>query len=161
MSIWDDPDLKGDDVTYIRLDKQGDGFEGEILSVGTQTFDDGGKVPQLVVRKPDGSEVTWSAGQTQSKRKLAELRPEAGDYIKVTLTQVEKRSGGKTLKHIDIDVREGKGTTHPADRPASGAGAAPSGVDAAAWASMEPDKRAGLMKDMGLVPAGPTENPPF
>jgi len=49
-------------------------------------------------------EVALTAGQVRLKAELSEKRPEVGDTLTVTLTEVEKRAGGKTLKHFDVVV---------------------------------------------------------
>jgi hypothetical protein len=54
-----------------------------------------------------------TAGQVRLKAALAEQRPEAGDHLTVTLKQVEKRSGGKTLKHFDVEIKRGSGDKPP------------------------------------------------
>ena len=104
MSIWDDPDLRsgGEYVTFTNV---GDAVAGEITGVTFHTFEDGKKVPKLFIRCDDGSERTMTAGQVQLKSKLAEMRPEIGDYISVVLARIEKRPGGKTLKHFDVTTR--------------------------------------------------------
>jgi hypothetical protein len=40
---------------------------------------------------------------------LAERRPEVGDTLTITHTEVEKRAGGKTLKLWDVDIVRGGG----------------------------------------------------
>lgn len=131
-SIWDDPELRSSD-DYIKFDQVGDTVTGKIIAVKKHTFDDGKAVPQLLL-DVDGDEKTLTAGQVQLKAKLAELRPGAGDVITVTLSNIEKRSGGKTLKHFDVNVG---GTTAAA--PAVDAQAA-----AAAIANLTPEQKEAL-----------------
>lgn len=177
MSIWDDPDLAVTD-NFLRLDAEGDSFEGEISSLGTRTWDDGSKCPELGLVLPDGTEATWTAGQTQAKRKLAELRPEIGDYIRVLYQRQERRAGGKTLKHIDIQLDRG-GRAVTAATPSSGfatggaavgatadagPGGAPAGVDPAAWSTLDRSTQVEVLAKMGLAPttAGASSaEPPF
>jgi hypothetical protein len=101
MSIWDDPALQAPpEADYVRLDKVGDGFDGRVIAVTKQTFDDGSAAPQVTfLDDSDGETRNWTAGQIDSKRKLAELRPEAGDHISVRFTG----TSGK-FKHITITV---------------------------------------------------------
>jgi hypothetical protein len=113
MSIWDDPKLKsaGNFVTFVSV---GDTVSGKIDRIDRQSFTDSktGEVsvaPQLFLTCDDGEEKTLTAGQQRLKAQLVELRPEVGDHITVTLTQVEKRGGGKTLKHFDVEVKKGEG----------------------------------------------------
>jgi len=56
-------------------------------------------------------EIALTAGQVRLKAALAEQRPEVGDTLTVKLTEIEKRAGGKTLKHFDVAVI--KGTSLP------------------------------------------------
>ena len=107
-NIWDDPELQTND-DFIKLEKVGDKAEGVILSISRKQWDDGSVSPQILLRCPDGAERTYTAGQTQAKVKLVELRPKVGDYVRVELMQVEKRGGGKTLKHIEVEHRPGSG----------------------------------------------------
>jgi hypothetical protein len=111
MSIWDDPALaSGGD--YVKFDNPGDGVVGDVLNVGLHTWADGSVCPKLTIRTDDGNDVTLTAGQVRLQSALREQRPEAGDRIKVTFTEVEKRPGGKTMKHFDVQVAKGgaKGT---------------------------------------------------
>lgn len=111
--FWDDPDLKTND-DFIKLDAVGDKAEGVILKIDRKHWDDGSVSPQLLLRCPDGAERTYTAGQTQAKIKLVEARPRVGDYVCVELVRIEKRGGGKTLKHIDVTHRPGTGAPAPA-----------------------------------------------
>lgn len=101
-SIWDDPELKAND-DYIKFDEVGDTVTGKILAVKKHTFDDGKAVPQLLL-DVDGEEKTLTAGQVRLKAELADKRPSVGDVLTVTLSNIEKRSGGKTLKHFDVTI---------------------------------------------------------
>lgn len=102
-SIWDDPDLTVSDE-FVKFENVGDTVTGEILNIRKHVFDDGKVVPQLILRCGDGAERTVSAGQVRLKAALAEKRPGIGQTITITLSEIEKRSGGKTLKHFDVGV---------------------------------------------------------
>ena len=108
MSIWDDPELKTND-SFVKFEKVNDTVSGTILSVKRHRFDEGNLVPQILLRCDDGEERTLTAGQTRLKLALVEQRPEEGDHLTVTLTQIEKRAGGKTLKHFDVVIKRGNG----------------------------------------------------
>lgn len=113
MSIWDNPDMKvnGD---YIKFDQVGDTVTGRVISVRAHKWDDGSVSPQLLL-DVDGEEKTVTAGQIRLKAALAEKRPEEGDTLTITLADIEKRSGGKTLKHFDVAVvRDGDPAAAPA-----------------------------------------------
>lgn len=103
MSVWDDPNIRvGGD--YIQFENVGDTVSGTISVIRVHRFDDGKVVPQVLLTTDQGEERTMTAGQVKLKAALAEQRPEAGDHIKVTLTQIEKREGKKKLKHFDVQV---------------------------------------------------------
>ena len=111
MSIWDDPALAtGGD--YVKFETPGDEVVGDVINVGLHTWDDGSVCPKLTIRTDDGNDVTLTAGQVRLKAALFEQRPDTGDRIRVKFTEVEKRPGGRTLKHFAVDVAKGgaKGT---------------------------------------------------
>jgi len=83
-----------------------------VTGVYAHRFDDGKVVPKIMLDTEDG-EVALTAGQVRLKAALSEKRPEVGDKLTVTMTEVEKRAGGKTLKHFDVDVVK-SGTPAPA-----------------------------------------------
>lgn len=120
MSIWDNPDMKvnGD---YIKFDNVGDTVTGKVISVRAHKWEDGSVSPQLLL-DVGGEEKTVTAGQIRLKAALVEKRPEEGDTLTITLADIEKRSGGKTLKHFDVSVtRAGDpaGNQTPAEAPAN------------------------------------------
>jgi len=145
MSIWDDPELQaGGD--FVKFDNVGDTIAGTITAIRRQRFDDGQVAPQILLTADDGTERTLTAGQIRLKTKLAELRPEAGDHITITLTDVEKRSGGKSLKHFDVKVRP-NGTAQPAPAVNAAATVPASAVApeiAAALAQLTPEQKTAL-----------------
>jgi hypothetical protein len=110
-SPWDDPSLSNGE--FIKFENVGDQVVGNILDISIKTWDDGKKSPQLVLACDDGEERILTAGQIQLKTKLAELRPSVGDRIKIVHTSVEKRAGGKTLKHFDVAIAGAKAAPVP------------------------------------------------
>lgn len=165
-NIWDDPELGGDEVNYLKLDKVGDGVQGVITVIDTKTWDDGKRCPQLTIMPPGATEpVVWTAGQMQAVRQLKDLRPSVGDLIKVRLDDVEKRPGGKTLKHISVDVTPAGTPTASASAPAAGATAdgVPAGLDPVAWAALPAEQRAAVLAGVGAggAPAAQGAEPPF
>jgi hypothetical protein len=146
MSVWDDPELRAGGE-FVKLENKGDKISGLVTAIRSHRFDDGGVVPQvLFVDDETGEERTWTAGQIQAKRKLAEQRPEAGDWFSAELTDVEKRSGGKTLKHIDVQVKRG-GKPVQADQwpePARSAAAAEPDLGDV-LSKLTPEQRAALL----------------
>ena len=107
MSVWDDPDLKSGGE-YIKFENAGDTVSGVVSAVRVRTWDNGARDPEVLL-VVNGEERSMTAGQVMLKKRLAELRPEAGDTLTVTLTEIEKRAGGKTLKHFDVQVVRGNG----------------------------------------------------
>jgi hypothetical protein len=144
VSVWDDPEIKaGGD--YIKFDNPGDTVSGTVTAIRAHRFDDGKVVPQVLLVTDDGEEKTMTAGPVRLKAELAEQRPEAGDHITVTFTEVEKRAGGKTLKHFDVKVTKGGA---PAAASAATPAPAPAAVDratlAAALGNLTPEQKAAL-----------------
>lgn len=120
VSIWDNPEMSTGGE-YVKFEKIGDTVTGRITVLGVKRWDDGSISPQLTLDTADG-ERTLTAGQVRLKAALVEQRPEEGDTITVTLSNVEKRAGGKTLKHFDVVVaRAGAApAATPAAAPAAG-----------------------------------------
>jgi len=101
-SIWDTPGMTMSS-DYIKFEQPGDTVTGVVLGVEAHKWDDGSVSPKLIL-DCDGVEKSLTAGQVRLKAALAEKRPKVGDSITITLTEIEKRSGGKTLKHFDVTV---------------------------------------------------------
>lgn len=126
-NIWDEPDLQsGGD--FIKFNEAGDTASGVITSIRVHRWDDGKVDPQIFLTTDDGEERTLTAGQVRLKAALTEARPNVGDHLKITLTQIEKRSGGKTLKHFDVAVTPAGQTPAAVSTPA----AEPAAVETAA-----------------------------
>ena len=100
--FWSDPEMfsSGD---FIKFDQVGDTVSGTITGVRKHMFEDGKVVPQIELDTADGPK-TLTAGQVRLKAALAEKRPGVGDLLTVTLTGIEKRAGGKTLKEFSVVV---------------------------------------------------------
>jgi hypothetical protein len=133
MSIWDDPELHVSD-DYVKFETPGDTITGTITALRIHRFDDK-PVPQIVIRTPEGHDRTVTGGQARLKALLTEKRPDVGDTITITMTNVEKRAGGKTLKHFEVEV--GKGT---APAPAAAAPAAADPAAALAASGLTPEQ---------------------
>jgi len=116
MSVWDDPDVKVNN-DFIKFEKVGDRASGKILSIRKHRFDDGSIAPQILLQTDDGEEKTLTVGQVRLKIAMADQRPEEGDHLTVELTQIERRGGGKTLKHFDVSVKRGSGVSAKHDEP--------------------------------------------
>jgi hypothetical protein len=105
MSVWDDPEMRiASD--YAKFEVIGDYISGVVTGVFAHRFDDGKVVPKIMLDTGDG-EVALTAGQVRLKAELSEKRPEVGDMLTVKLIDIEKRAGGKTLKHFDVAVIKG------------------------------------------------------
>jgi hypothetical protein len=105
MSVWDDPEMRVSS-DYASFNEIGDSVNGVVTGVFAHRFDDGKVVPKIMLDTKDG-EIALTAGQVRLKAALAEQRPEVGDTLTVKLTEIEKRAGGKTLKHFDVAVIKG------------------------------------------------------
>lgn len=104
LDPWADPDFAvGGD--YIKFDQEGDTVTGKVITVRKHVWPDGSVSPQILL-DVNGEEKTVTAGQVLLKTKLAEKRPLPGQTLSITLTEIEKRAGGKTLKHFDVQVGE-------------------------------------------------------
>lgn len=126
MSLWDDPGMQPSEGNFMKFENIGDSIQGEIVDITKQTWPDGKTCAQLVLDTGNGVEKTVTCGQVRLKAALAEKRPNIGDLIKITYTMKEPRPGGKTLKHFEVLVKQGKtsevpGTSFVAskDEPAS------------------------------------------
>lgn len=146
-SIWDDPEIKAGGE-FVKFENVGDTVSGNVTGIRAHRFDDGKVVPQVLLVTDDGEERTMTAGQVQLKAKLAEQRPESGDHITVTLSEIEKRAGGKTLKHFDVAVRRAGATPAAVPAAAPAAPAPEAGPDpavlAAALSNLTPEQKAAL-----------------
>jgi hypothetical protein len=133
MSVWDDPEMRVIS-DYAAFSDIGDTVSGTVTGVFAHKFDDGKVVPKIILDTTEG-EVTLTAGQVRLKAELSEKRPEVGDHLTVTLTEVEKRAGGKTLKHFEVILVKGKGAP---------VAAAPAGMTPEQLAAVELLKASGL-----------------
>jgi len=107
-NYWDEPGI-AIVSDYIKFEEVGDTVTGVIIDLGVQVWQDGSKSPKLTLRTATVDKVL-TASQVQLKTKMAELRPEIGDTIKVTLDGVEKLSLGKTMKMFSVAVKKASPT---------------------------------------------------
>lgn len=144
-SVWDDPDLRVGGE-FVKFENVGDTVSGTINAVRAHRFDDGSVAPQILLTTDDGEERTVTAGQVRLKAELATQRPEPGDHVTITHTEVEKRSGGKTLKHFSVQVTRGgkPAAAAPAAPATAPAGAVDPNAAAAALANLTPEQKAAL-----------------
>jgi len=136
MSIWDDPEFSSGGE-FVKFENVGDTITGTITLIKSHRFDDGKVVPQIHL-DCNGEERTLTAGQIRLKAELVAQKPDVGDVLTVTLSDVEKRAGGKTLKHFTVDVARG-GASSTAPVAAAAAKAAP-----ATAADLTDEQRAAL-----------------
>lgn len=139
MSIWDDPEMRVA-IDYAKFEAVGDSVSGTVTGVFAHRFDDGNVVPKIMLNT-DAGEISLFAGQVRLKAALAEKRPEVGDTLSVTFTEIQKLAGGKTLKHFDVVVTKG-GAAAPAPAPA--AAPAEAALTAEQLAALELLKSSGL-----------------
>lgn len=102
LDVWADPDF-AIGGSYVSFNEVGDTVTGKVVAVRKHVWDDGSVSPQILL-DCDGEERTVTAGQVRLKAALAEKRPQPGQHVTITLTEIEKRAGGKTLKHFDVQV---------------------------------------------------------
>jgi hypothetical protein len=102
-AFWDDKEMF-DSGEFVKFENVGDTISGTITAIRKHMFDDGKVVPQISITTIDGVDRIVTAGQIRLKAALAEKRPGVGDLLTITLADIEKRSGGKTLKHFDVTV---------------------------------------------------------
>ena len=105
MSVWDTPELQTSSE-YVKFENVGDTVSGTVVNITAHKWDDGSVSPQILLQTVEGQQ-TVTAGQVRLKAMLADKRPEVGDLLKITMTGVEKRAGGQTLKLWDVDVTHG------------------------------------------------------
>lgn len=101
-TMWDE--LPAEANNFVSFTTVGDTVSGVITQLGIKKWDDGSVSPQLNLTCDDGEDRTLTAGQIRLKSALRDARPEVGDHIKVTLTAIDKRAMGKTLKVFDVVV---------------------------------------------------------
>lgn len=106
MSSNEWSDIPAGGGNYAKWAEVGDTVAGEITSKFRGTDMQGNPCPAIVVRADDGSETTISASQAMLKAKMIEASPQVGDRIKVAFVRLEKRDGGKTLKHFEVTVKK-------------------------------------------------------
>jgi hypothetical protein len=132
LDPWNDPDfaIGGD---YVSFEKVGDTVTGRVVTIRKMKWQDGTISPQIVL-DVNGEEKTVTAGQIRLKAMLAEKRPQPGQHLTITLTEIEKRAGGKTLKHFDVQV----GSPAPAAAAAAPGGYSTEQLEAMRLLGIEP-----------------------
>lgn len=144
-SVWDDPDLRvGGD--YVKFNQVGDSVAGIVSAVRAHRFESGDVAPQVLLTTDAGEEKTVTGGAIRLKAALAEQRPEPGDHITITLSDEEKRAGGKTLRHWDVKVNRGGAPAGPAAQPQAAQQEQPVDQAAlnAALGNLTPEQKAAL-----------------
>jgi hypothetical protein len=130
MSVWDTPELQTSS-DYVKFENAGDTVTGTVVNITAHKWDDGSVSPQILLQTGEGQQ-TVTAGQVRLKALLAEKRPEVGDGLTITMTGIEKRAAGRTLKLWEVEVTRGGG----------GGGEAPASSEQVA-----------AMKLLGIIPA--------
>jgi hypothetical protein len=132
LDVWADPDFAIGGA-YVSFNEVGDTVTGKVVAVRKHVWDDGSVSPQILL-DCEGEERTVTAGQVRLKAALAEKRPQPGQHLTITLTEIEKRSGGKTLKHFDVQV----GAPVAAAAPAAKSGYTPEQIEAMKLLGIDP-----------------------
>ena len=111
-NIWDQfqkPDI-GDYPERWRPETVGDTITGVITSIRVATMPDGNTYPSIGVKTNDGDREIL-ASQAMLLRQLASVQPKTGDTITITFLDIEKLSGGRTLKQFNVEINKQKTTT--------------------------------------------------
>lgn len=114
MSIWDDEEIQASG-NYVKLTEKGQSVEGTIAKIVKRSFtatrkgEEDSVQPELTIVDAEGQEKIYTCGAIRLKLELIEKRPDVGDWIKITLTDIEKRGGGRELKHWSVEIRKGDG----------------------------------------------------
>lgn len=117
--FWNDPSVKPGGSEYMRFEKVGDSIEGTVAKLGKRVFNEGTADERIAVELTFVEEdvPVLTAGQVLLMRALYEFKPEPGDWVKVTLSGIE-RKGNKTLKLFAVDVKRQDGSTQSVDQAA-------------------------------------------
>lgn len=117
--FWNDPSVKPAGSDYMKFEKVGDSIEGTVAKLGKRTFNEGTADERVAVEVTFVEEgvPVMTAGQVLLMRALYELQPEPGDFLRVTLTGIEKK-GTKTLKLFSVDRKKADGTTDSVNQAA-------------------------------------------
>ena len=84
----------------------GDTIKGKITEIRVATMPDGAQYPSLTLDTgTDRRELL--ASQTMLLRELVSKQPKIGDIIEVKYDELEKISGGRTLKKFKVQVTKG------------------------------------------------------
>ena len=116
MGFWDDPAVKPASNDYVKFEKIGDQASGTITKLGKRTFGSGPD-ERVAVEVNFDDAPTVTAGQILLQRALFELTPEPGDFLRVTLADIDK-TGGKTLKKWQVYLRRADGDEVEIDQAA-------------------------------------------
>jgi hypothetical protein len=110
--FWDDPELKkaAEGGDYIKFISAGDTAAGTVKTMKKRDFE--GRTA-VEVEFDDDRKVTF--GQVLMLRELFALQPEPGEFLSVTLADVEKK-GAKTLKLFKGSVTRKDGKVEEFDQ---------------------------------------------
>jgi hypothetical protein len=111
--FWDDPDVKVS-TDWMKFDSVGDHVEGTIAKLGKKVWPDGSVGIEVTFKEEDVPAMT--ASQVLLKTALFQLKPAAGDNLRVELGAIEKRPGGKTLKQFKVDIKRADGSSETVDQ---------------------------------------------
>ena len=100
----------GDYPERWRPENPGDEISGVIAAMRVATMPDGTQYPSITLKTASG-ERELLASQAMLLRGMAQHQPKIGDTLSIRFTEIEKLSGGRTLKHFSIDVKRSDNTS--------------------------------------------------
>lgn len=97
---------------FVKFNDKGDSVTGHVLEIrGDGTTMNGDPCP-LIVLDVDGETVKVTCSQAQLWSKTVDLVTAGelteGKKVRITLSDIERRPNGRTLKHFTIDVKDGE-----------------------------------------------------
>ena len=93
----------GDYPERWKPETEGDNIAGRITQLRIATMPDGTQYPSLTL-DCSGVQREILASQSMLLRQLSEKQPKLGDTITIVFTNIEKLSGGRTLKHFTVTI---------------------------------------------------------
>lgn len=114
------PPPMGAFAKWVAIGDQVTGTLTRIEEEGGETVQ-GDPCPELTIETEDGHEVQVTCSQARLWTRVAELDAEGallvGRHIEIELTDIEKRNGGRTLKHFRVELSGKASVKVPTPKP--------------------------------------------
>jgi hypothetical protein len=106
-------------------------LEGEVTAVEDRDdqFNPGKTIPVVGIRTADGEDWALYLAQYQLRTKMAQIRPNPGDSLRIEFTGEVDTGKGNPAKQFDVKVKRGDGTPTPTPAPEPAAAPAPAAND--------------------------------